>query len=280
MKNFFIGIGSAVLFLTLPGFTPTNAYELTSKKACEVGEPKCVVFVIKKMERRYEPLAKRCDHNAVFALNYLRTTEVFLQTLAQVKYDDPAAVIREDALFAEYYFRAYDAYHRGKGDVPPAWQITFDAAHNHSVSGAGNIALGINAHIQRDLPFVLYELYLQGRPVSYEDHTRVNQFLQQVNPLKEIAEKFDPTIDDQDVPGEEDDRQRFETIVQWREGAYRNYERLRDASTDSERKLLAKEIEEFAAQTAQFLQQSFSYPPGTDSSERDTYCRVQQGRRL
>jgi hypothetical protein len=280
MKNFFIGIGSAVLFLTLPGFTPTNAYELTSKKACEVGEPKCVVFVIKKMERRYEPLAKRCDHNAVFALNYLRTTEVFLQTLAQVKYDDPAAVIREDALFAEYYFRAYDAYHRGKGDVPPAWQITFDAAYNRSVSGAGNIALGINAHIQRDLPFVLYELYLQGRPVSYEDHTRVNQFLQQVNPLKEIAEKFDPTIDDQDVPGEEDDRQRFETIVQWREGAYRNYERLRDASTDSERKLLAKEIEEFAAQTAQFLQQSFSYPPGTDSSERDTYCRVQQGRRL
>jgi hypothetical protein len=232
------------------------------------------------MERRYKPLAKQCDHDAIFALNYLRTTEVFQQTLDQIGYDDPASVIREDALFAEYYFRAYDTYYKGKGDIPPAWKITFDAAQNRSVSGAGNIALGINAHIQRDLPFVLYELYLQGRPVSYEDHTRVNQFLQQVNPLKEIAEKFDPTIDDQDVPGEEDDRQRFETIVQWREGAYRNYERLRDASTDEERKLLAKEIEEFAAGSAQFLQQSFSYPPGTDSSERDAYCRVQQGRRL
>lgn len=280
MKNFLIGIGSAVLFLALPGFTPTNAYELTSKKACEVGEPKCVVFVIKKMERRYEPLAKRCDHNAVFALNYLRTTEVFLQTLDQVNYDDPAAVIREDALFAEYYFRAYDAYHTGRGNVPLAWQIAFDAAQNRSVSGAGNVALGINAHIQRDLPFVLYELYLQGRPVSYEDHTRVNQFLQQVNPLSELAEKFDPTIDDQDVPGEADDQQRFQTIVQWREGAYRNYERLRDASTKAQRAQVAAEIEANAVGTAVVLQQAFSYPPGTDSSQRDAYCRMQQRRRL
>ncbi len=280
MKNFFIGIWSAVLFLTLPGFTPTNAYQLTSKKACKVGEPKCVVFVIKKMERRYKPLAKRCDHNAVFALNYLRTTEVFLQTVDEVNYDDPAAVIREDALFAEYYFRAYDAYHKGRGNVPLAWQIALDAAQRRSVSGAGNIALGINAHIQRDLPFVLYELYLQGRPVSYEDHTRVNQFLQKVNPLRELAEKFDPAIDDQDVSGEADDQQRFQTIVQWREGAYRNFERLRDASTEAQRAQVTAEIEANAASTAAVLQQAFSYPSGTDSSQRNTYCQTQQGRKL
>ena len=116
--------------------------------------------------------------------------------------------------------------------------------------------------------------------MSYEDHTRVNDFLQQVNPLKELTEKFDPTIDDQDVPGDEDDRARFETIVLWREGAFRNYERLRNASTEAERMQIAKEIEEIAAGNAQFLQQSFSYPPGTDSSERDTYCQEQQRRKL
>lgn len=43
---------------------------------------------------------------------------------------------------------------------------------------------------------------------------------------------------------------------------------------------VVKEIEEFAAGSGQFLQQSFSYPPGTDSSERDTYCQEQQRRRL
>ncbi|MBE9016311.1 hypothetical protein C7Y66_25565 [Chroococcidiopsis sp. CCALA 051] len=278
MKALFLA--AALLFLSPEAFTLANAQELTSKKVCQQGLPQCVTLVIREMERRYKPLARQCDHDAVFALNYLRTTEVFQQTLDEIGYSDPSAVVREDALFAEYYFRAYDAYRRGKKeDVPLAWQITFDAAQNRSVSGSGNIALGINAHIQRDLPFVLYELYLQGRPVSYEDHTRVNDFLQQVNPLKELAEKFDPTIDDQDVPGDEDDAARFETIVQWREAAFRNYERLRDASTDAHRMQVAKEIEEFAAQTAQFLQQSFSYPPGTDSSERDAYCQAQPRRR-
>lgn len=276
MKNLFLG--SAVLLLTLPSIALASVPALTSKKVCKVGEPKCVEIVIKTMERRYKPLAKQCDHNAVFALNYLRTTQVFLQTLEEVGYEDLATVIREDAIFANYYFQAYDTYHLNIGKVPPAWEIAFDAAQRRLVSASGNVALGINAHIQRDLPFVLYELYLQGHPVSYEDHTRVNQFLQKVNPLDELAQKFDPTIDDQDVPGEEDDRQRFQAIIQWREGAYRNFERLRDASTDAERAQVAAEIEANSAASAQALLQAFSYPPGTDSSERDAYCQAQQGK--
>lgn len=94
---------------------------------------------------------------------------------------------------------------------------------------------------------------MQGHPVSYEDHTRTNEFLKQVNPLQELAEKFDPTIDDQDLPGDEDDMQRFQTIVQWREGAYRNFERLRDATDDAQRQQVAAEIESNAALTAQVL---------------------------
>jgi hypothetical protein len=117
---------------------------------------------------------------------------------------------------------------------------------------------------------------LQGHPVSYEDHTRGNEFLKKVDVLGELVQKFDPTIDDQDLPGEEDDRQRFQALVQWREGAYRNFERLRDASTDAERAQVAAEIEANSAASAQALLQAFSYPPGTDSSERDAYCQAQQ----
>lgn len=273
LLNYFF-VGSFVLLLTLPGMALANEYKPTSTKACQMGKPKCVEFVIKEMQRRYKPLALQCNHDAVFALDYLQSSEIFLQTLNEIGYADPAAVIREDALFASYYFRAYDAYHSGKENVPSAWQIAFDAAQRRSVSGSGNLALGINAHIQRDLPFVLYELYLQGHPISYEDHTRAIEFLKQVNPLQELAEKFDPTIDDQDLPGDEDDLQRFQTVVQWREGAFRNYERLRDASNDAQRKLVAAEIEANATSTAQVLLQAFAYPPGTDSSERDAYCQA------
>lgn len=95
---------------------------------------------------------------------------------------------------------------------------------SRSVSSAGNLVLGFNAHIQRDLPFVLYELYTQGHPISYADHNRVNQFLREVNVAKELAQ-FDPTLDD----ANQNTQQQFQLIAQWREGAYRNFERLRDA---------------------------------------------------
>ena len=221
MKKLFV-LYSVVLSLTLPGVSLASGRELSSKKVCEVGKPRCVELVINEMERRYKPLEKRCDHNALFALGYLRTTEIFLETLDDIDYGDLASVIREDALFAEYYFRAYDAYHLGSNNVPPAWKQAFDAAQTRSVTSSGDLVLGFNAHIQRDLPFVLYELYKQGHPVSYEDHTRVNEFLQTINFLGELAQKFDPIIDDDDVPGEADDIQRFQLIASWRELAYRN----------------------------------------------------------
>ncbi len=265
---------SVLLSLTLPGVTLASIREPTSKKVCEVGKPRCVELVIKEMERRYKPLARQCDHNVLFALGYLRTTEIFLETLDDIDYGDRATVIREDALFAEYYFRAYDAYHLGSNNVPPAWKQAFDAAQTRSVTSSGDLVLGFNAHIQRDLPFVLYDLYKQGHPVSYEDHNRVNEFLQTVNFLGELAQKFDPTIDDEDVPGVADDLQRFQLIASWRELAYRNYEKLRDAGSEEARAQVAAEIETYALVSAQILRQQLSYPPGTDSSERDSYCRA------
>lgn len=272
MKRLFLY--SILLSLALPGVALASIREPTSKRACQVGKPRCVEFVIKEMERRYKPLARQCDHNILFALGYLRTTEIFLATLKDINYSDPSSVIREDELFAEYYFRAYDAYHLGTNNVPPAWKEAFDAAQSLSVTSSGDLVLGFNAHIQRDLPFVLYDLYKQGHPVSYEDHNRVNEFLQTVNFLGELAQKFDPTIDDDDVPGEEDDIQRFQLIASWRELAYRNFERLRDAPSDQARAKVAAEIETYALVSAQLLRQQLSYPPGTDSRERDAYCRA------
>ena len=107
--------------------------DVSDKHACQVGDAKCVRFVLREMNKRFRTLAKDCDHDALFALLYLRTTEQFGDTLDTIGDDDPASVVREDALFADYYFQAYDAYHRGRGYVPPAWQIAFTAAQERTV---------------------------------------------------------------------------------------------------------------------------------------------------
>ena len=241
--------------------------DVADKRACREGRPHCTHFVIQEMERRFRRLAKDCDHDAIFSLLYLRTTEKFRDTLGSIGYGDPASVVREDAVFADYYFRAYDAHHRGEGFVPPAWQIAFAAAGQRRVTAAGNALLGINAHVQRDLPFTLFDLDQQGFPVSHADHTLVNNFLAQVMVDAEIAGRFDPTFDDNSDPAA-----LLQLLFAWRELAFTNYLRLRNAPTAEARAAVASEIEGFAAAVAAGIVQQTAYPPGADSASRDAFC--------
>ena len=134
-------------------------------------------------------------------------------------------------MFARYYFEAYDNWDAGRRDaVPPAWAIAFRAADARAVSAAGNIALGINAHVQRDLPFVLAAIGMVKPDGSSRkpDHDRVDEFLNRVADelYPEIARRFDPTVDDSELPGTADNFAEFQIIPTWREIAWRNAERL------------------------------------------------------
>jgi uncharacterized protein DUF5995 len=262
-----VAIGVSVLALgsssSAAGGDAPRSRGVSASAECQAGASECVDQVIHEMKRRFKPLARRCDHDAIFALVYLRTTETYRDTADSIGYADVASVTREDSLFADYYLRAYDAYHHGRGNVPPAWQIAFDTAAARSQSAQGDAFLGVSAHIQRDLPFVLYQLYTEGHPISHEDHTLVNDFLAQVDVAPEIIERFDPTY----PPGSD-----ISQIEAWRETAFQNFERLRDASA-VERVVIAAEIEYSAAVFAQNVVAATAYPPGQSSQERDQYCK-------
>ncbi len=237
--------------------------DISEKPICQKGKPQCVKLVVNEMAQRLRRLARTCDHDAIFSLAYLRTTEKYRETLSHIGYEDSASVTREDALFADYYFRAFDAYHSGDAEVPPAWQIAFQTAETKSLSSVGNAFLGFNAHIQRDLPFTLYELYERGTPVSEFDHFKVNEFLAQVSFSQEIADRFDPAyplISDASI------------VFEWRAIAWANYVALRDAPSEEARAAVAANIEEYAAGVAAYFASITQLPPGTDSSERDAYC--------
>src|SRR5687768_10421492 len=63
----------------LPGLT--TAYEPSSDNDCAAGRTRCVDAVIREMRRRFDPLARACDHDAIFSLTYLRTTEEYRRTI-------------------------------------------------------------------------------------------------------------------------------------------------------------------------------------------------------
>ena len=266
----------------LPGLA--SGYEPTSAELCRSGHPRCVDAVIREMERRFRPLADRCDHDAVFAMTYLRTTEKYREaTQDPTFFTDAAFLNHQDAVFADYYFRAFDAWHRGdRSQVPPAWAIAFSAADEGQVSGLGNILLGMGGHVNHDLPLVLAEIGLVKPDGSSrkEDHDRVDRFLQQlVGPLlDEVAQRFDPTVRREALTGTTlDETATFQLLALWREEAWRNAELLVAAPTPQARSMLEATLAEEAAVKSRLIVEGTRYRPLLSSSEvRDAHC-AQQG---
>jgi hypothetical protein len=266
----------------LPSLTTT--YQPSSANDCSAGRPSCVRSTIREMERRFDPLAQACNPNAVFALAYLRTTQTYEWARDQQGFfEDTPFVNHEDAVFARYYFEAYDDWAAGRrSEVPQAWLTAFDAGAGHQVSGVGGLFLGMSAHVNRDLPFVLADIGLVAPDGSSRkpDHDKVNQFLNAVlDPLlAEEAARFDPATDDFRDPLLLGYTTMFQMLAAWREMAWRNAERLVSAPTPEARALVAQSIEDDAAATASAIKLATSYVwPFSTSASSDAFCAAHKG---
>lgn len=250
---------------------------------CLDGHPaKCVELVAREMQRRLRPLGRSCDHDAVFALLYLRVTEAVAEALDDGGLFDLADYIADmDLLFAAAYFGPFDDFHAGRHRrIAPAWRVAFEAAEQRQVVGATDMLLGINAHVRNDLPFIVERLgrEVDGRDAK-PDFDRVNRVLREVYPraLAEAARRLDPSIDDGDIPGlSGDDDALFQYIVAIREDAWRRGVALLEAPDRRTRDLLAAEIRQDAFAHALALRDLGRYEtrPTDDPDARYAYCQA------
>ena len=257
-------------------------YDPSSSDACVSGRVACVKETVRQMRTRFAPLAQRCDHDAVFSLAYLRTTEEYLRSTQTAGFfREPRLINHEDVAFARMYFQAYDDWHAGRIEmVPPAWRVALAAADSGQVNGAGDLLLQMNAHINRDLPFVLAATGLVA-PDGFTrkgDHDQINVMLNRVvEPLvKEEAARFDPDIATISVPPYGVGHAALlDMIMAWRETAWRQAERLVAAPSAAAEQLVAQEIEDYAElQARAFVAETAYHPPLTTTAARDTYCAV------
>ena len=264
------------LFLNWATELPATAsqYDPSSLDDCQSGRIQCVDKVIREMTRRFDGLAAACDHDLMFAMAYLRTTEEYKRAATTPGFfSDTPFINFEDAVFARYYFEAYDAWHGGnQAAVPPAWRVALQAADQRSVDGGTNVLLGISAHINRDLAFVLWDIGLVKPDGTSRkaDHDKVNEFLNRVLFYSEAKRRFDPSLpEDGEAPGA------INLVMGWREQAWRNAERLAAAEDNPlELAMVKQSIEDFAYSEALALKTSGLYGPLESSAARDAHCAV------
>jgi hypothetical protein len=111
-----------------------------------------IVGVVARMRQRLAELPDDLAHRRIFLGTYLRTTQAVGDAIDQARFEDPAWVADWDVKFAELYLRAHDADLGGDG-VPRPWRLAFDASAE--LPGLAHVLLGINAHVNYDLPQAL-----------------------------------------------------------------------------------------------------------------------------
>ena len=266
----------------LPGWT--DEYVPSSDNDCVAGRSACLGQTRKEFGRILKAEAQSCSHNAVFAMTYTRITQTYGWSRdIPGYYQDVPYINHMDAVFARYYTDAYYSYKGGdRADVPGAWLKAFDAARDKRVNATGDLLLGINAHVNRDLPFVLAGMGLV-RPDGLSgkaDFDKANDFLNAASDamMAELAARFDPSVDDSNDPLGLSYAAVMQALTTMREGAWRSAEALVNAPTPAARAAVAATIESNAEHFADTVILSSSYvPPLTSTTARDAYCAVHKG---
>jgi hypothetical protein len=119
------------------------------------------------------------DASGHFPALYARVTERVQVAAASGRFDDALRMERFAETFASWYTRP----HAGR-EVPACWRATFDVADDSHLMIVQHLLLGINAHVNHDLPQVVVELASERDDLTglRADYDAVNDILAETLP--------------------------------------------------------------------------------------------------
>ena len=267
---------------TLPPQEVSSEVQPHGVKNCRRASMRCLDDLVKRLGRQWRPLHAACDHRAVFSYSYLTITKGIRADLRRRQprfFRHKRWFIYIVAQFSNDYFKAFRGYERGE-PIPDAWRITFDAAARGDYHAGQDVLLASNAHVQHDLPFAMAEMGLRARNGESHkpDHDGVNEINSRVfDPIEDfIAANYDESFTWVDAkPSPLDEMGALEFVKTWREGAWRNAERLLAARTPEERRKVEDDIRLTSRLWAEHIAR-FEMPG--HRAARDGFCRAQQAR--
>jgi hypothetical protein len=229
------------------------------------------------MSRRISALG--CSHLAPFASMYRQVSEEVRASALAHRYADPPYVVHLDSVFSTLYYHAIDAWRAGRrNEVPQAWQVAFAAADGQTVTALGDMLLGMNAHISRDLPYALATVGLRNPDGSNAtgDVIAVNRDIQRATQpmLAAIRARYEPSLQPPSgLPHWANARELPAIISAWRLEAIRNARDLLAAHSTASLVQVETRIDTTAALRALLIWRATALThPARQNAERNAYC--------
>ncbi|WKU48616.1 DUF5995 family protein [Streptomyces sp. VNUA116] len=265
---------AALLFTAGPAPAQARISVPAQPRSCQAPVRACVA----QLEQTLASLRDRlgCAHHAPFPALYVQLQRALGDLLLRHPglFAEPGWLARDlNTAFVHRYLQAYAADRAGQ-PVPEAWRIAFTAARGGGTNAGQDALLAANAHIQRDMPYVLAESGLL-RPDGTSREADFNRFQivldQAYEPaVRDIAARYDPLI------AVADDRWNpvggvtaHELFTLWRRTAWTQARRLAAARSAEELRSASRAVESNATAWGTLL--AAVRVPGYDAV-RDAYC--------
>ena len=214
-------------------------------------------------EARYRGMS---DRRSIFLTLYGIVSEEMRSRLEQRFFTDNEWVHRYAVAFANLYREALDRYEEGRpNDVPKAWRLCFDAAKAGKGLVLQDMFLGVNAHVNNDLPLALVAVSIEpDRALRQKDHAAVNAVLGAITEraTQRVATLYAPGLTAMDAAaGQLDEMLSLFSLQVARDSAWESAVSLSSAGTAAERTLVTTLISSRAAVLARLLLAPSLDPP-------------------
>ncbi len=214
-----------------------------------------VVAGLGALEARFR---QQHDRRAIFLSLYGVVSDEMRARVARGAFADNEWVHRYAVAFANLYRQALDDYDSGRtAAVPKSWRLSFDSARAGGNLVLQDMFLGVNAHVNNDLPLALTSISIEpDRQARYRDHAAVNAVLAAVTEraTARIASLYAPGLTAMDdCAGQIDEMLSAFSLNIARESAWESAVSLANARNGLERGLVSTLISARASAMARLL---------------------------
>ncbi len=116
---------------------------------------------IQKMDDHISQFYSTGDRRERFLLMYRTFKNELRKNIQKGRFADSEWTEAICCRMAEMYFEAYEQYEKSQNDTPQAWRVCFDTSIAKKNNLLQDALLGMNAHINYDLPICVYDIMIK-----------------------------------------------------------------------------------------------------------------------